>query len=591
MVEPPDQPLLDEQLFQTLLDELALADCGDAMALTGFSPAIGTGTGGLLSPQAMPSDPVRAVIMGVIDHAIPFAHRAFSTASGHSRVAAIWMQGAAPDRPASAGGDLPFGRELRGVGLDLLRRRPDGGLLSEEQTYRQTGALGLRRDGREGRRLGPGLAARISHGAAVAGLAAGLSPDDPDSRNLPIIAVSLPDHLVADTSGAFAPYFVQAAIIFIVNRARRLAARLQAAGRVGPVPVVINLSYGVTAGPRDGSLGLVQLQDLIALNTRDHLHPVHFVLPSGNHRLERLHGQIAKGQSVQWQIPPDDPTPNVVEIWGPRQAQPGDQPGIELSLTLPGGQVAATDFCDQRDGISKLMAGGVEIARAYRQFRQIRRRQSGERYWRQCLTLIAAPTLPVDSRALHGAPSGFWQLTLTDGPATVMDIDVQRDDRLSTFPGTRRQSRLYDQAYQGQGPSGHPLDDDPADPRSVLRRRGTANAYGSGDTQLRVGGAIGGNGVTVATAGASGSEVARYSGLLLSGSPGDLLAQSDRSRLVSGVMAHGCLSGSRADMSGTSVAAPQVARWLALALLEGADLPDRASVIAHAADGRQPPSP
>lgn len=589
-----DQPISESAQFATLLDHLSDPACDCIGPLASGVAGIAPDTAALLSPQAMPITGQRSAIIGVIDYAIPFAHRDLTTASGHSRVAACWLQGAEPVADGTAPADLPFGREIRGAWLDDLRVGAAGQPpQSEDQIYRRTGAL---RTLRTGPRQGPGLAARVSHGAAITWLAAGCPPDDSmanaKARQCPLIAVSLPDHLVADTSGAFAPYFIQAAIIFIVNRARRLARELQADGHQGSVPLVINLSFGATTGPRDGSDSLVQLQDLIARCTRDELDPVHFVLPSGNHRQERLHGVIARGQAVDWQIPPDDPTPNVVEIWGPDQPAPADQPAIELNVTLPGGQVVCTDFGDARDGISCLISGGVEIARIYRQFRHISQR-GGEDCdcWRQCVTVVTAPTRP-SALQFRGAPSGFWQLSLASGPEGPLSIDVQRDDRLPAFPGMRRQSRLFDASYQRHDRHGRTVETDPGDTQSVLRRKGSANAYASGVTQLRVGGAIRLKQITVAEPlpPAPGSpRVALYAGLLDTGSPGDLLAQSDRSELLAGVAVAGSRSGSRGVASGTSVAAPQVTRWLAEALLSGADLPDRDAVIRFARDQQARP--
>ena len=144
----------------------------------------------------------------------------------------------------------------------------------------------------------------------------------------------------------------------------------------------------------------------------------------------------------------------------------------------------------------------------------------------------------------------------------------------------------------------HPVDqrgrvvrDDPNGTASVLRRRGTANAYASGDTQLRVGGSFGDKGVMAATGlSAKGVEVADYAGLLVSGLPGDLLAPSERSRVRAGVMVSGCRSGSNGRLSGTSVAAPQVASWLAEQILAGVNLPDRKAVIDHASNQPAPGS-
>ncbi|MEO1960287.1 MAG: hypothetical protein ABGW82_04830, partial [Paracoccus sp. (in: a-proteobacteria)] len=237
-----------------------------------------------LEDAALP-DPDRGCILAVIDDAIPFAHERLTLPGGVSRVAAFWAQDA-----AFAGGpglDLPSGIELRGPAIgQLLQQVAAGALPGEDAIYRASGVLDFRRDST------PSTAYSDPHGAAVALLAAGFAPQDPAGRDHPLIAVNLPPRITEDSMGTLAPVSILASILFIITRARRLCRLVEArrglsAGSVR-LPVVINLSFGLTAGARDGSSLLERFMDAVSAVAAADLGPVHFVLPTGNNRQSRL---------------------------------------------------------------------------------------------------------------------------------------------------------------------------------------------------------------------------------------------------------------------------------------------------------------
>lgn len=98
---------------------------------------------------------------------------------------------------------------------------------------------------------------------------------------------------------------------------------------------------------------------------------------------------------------------------------------------------------------------------------------------------------------------------------------------------------------------------------------GTVNRYAGGAQQLRVGAAT-----------ACPPAVSAYSSRLADGAAGDVLAVADRSAALPGIVAPGMRGAVRQFLSGTSLAAPQVTRWLAVAA--GQRPADRAGVIALA---------
>ncbi|WP_409597180.1 S8 family serine peptidase [Paracoccus hibiscisoli] len=497
--------------------------------------------GPFLAPAAHPDDPDRAVLVAVIDHAIPFAHPLLTTSAGLSRVAAIWLMdaGAQSRRP-----DIAFGQELRGPQIDALCRPGD-----PEAAYR---ALGL---------TGPGdmsMARHATHGAAVAALAAGHDPGGDAGRAHPVLAVSLPRAALTETSGSIAALFIQAAVIFVIARARALARQMsQRAGRRILPPLVVNLSLGITAGSDDGGALMTRLQDAISASTEPDLGQVHFVLPTGNHRQDCLRAHLAAGQRIGWTIPPADPTPNAVEIWG----APGE--------CLPRLRIAAPQTVPVAVPLDRPGEGQLLDANGHRLARIVLQRRGGAS-GRGCLTVILPPTLPVDMAA-PAAPAGLWQLHLDEAGPSGCDLFVHRDDRLSGLPGQGRQSRLHDPRHARQTEDGRwPLADDPAT-GSLIRRNGTASVYARGARQIRVG----------AACASPEGRVSAYTGLLPDGAPGDVTAPADASPARPGMLVPGVAPASRQRLSGTSLAAPQVTRWLAMALTDGAHIPDRQTLRAE----------
>lgn len=522
---------------------------------------------GLLADAAIPEDPSRATIIGVIDDAIPFAHEMLRIADGHSRVAAIWAQDARPT-PDS---DLPFGREWQGPGIDtLLTRLRDGTLPDEDALYRAAGVLDYGR----GLRASAGYAG--GHGAAVAMLAAGFSNTDPAGRDHPVIAVSLPSALTEDSMGTSAPPYILAAILFVVLRARQLGRHIEHRRGLAPgslrMPVVINISYGLTAGPRDGSTLLEQVMDALSRSGPRDLGPVRFVLPMGNHRQAMLCGSLRPGQAVSWRLQPGDQTDSAVEIWGPRLNTPPARPFV-LRLAAPGLPPAATRFT--REGQISILrdSAEAEIARAY----YLIQRLPDGLGWREGITVIAMPTSP-EGRADPWAPPGDWTVQI-DAAARIGDyeISVQRDEAVPGYPREARQSTLICPDYRIWRENGTMWRNDPPDALSVVRRRGTLNAYGGGAESLRAGAAEGYQPLRE-TRRTDGSI---YSGLHREGGNGDVQAVADRSPASGGIAVAGRDSGSVLTSAGTSVAAPQLARWLAQEMAAGFRPASRAEVIAR----------
>ncbi|WEF24475.1 hypothetical protein [Paracoccus sp. S3-43] len=526
-----------------------------------------------LSPQALP-DPRAGCIIGVIDDAIPFVHQRFTLPGNLSRTASVWLQDAR--FRADRGGDLPSGAEWRGAELsDLLARAATGDLPGEDAIYRLTGAVDLARPAI------PSGAFETGHGAAVATLAAGFDPSDSRARNHPLIAVCLPPRITADSSGVLAPLPILTGILFIITRARRLCRFIERRGGLphGSVrlPVVINISLGLTAGPRDGSTLIERFMDAVSARQAADLGPVRFVLPSGNHRQDRLRARLRPGQQIGWRLPPGDTTFNAIEIWGPPQdhAPRGD---VQITLTAPGLAPATTALTLPWQYSVLSGPDGRPLARAYYTPHHLR-----DGRWRDGIVVIALPTCP-ERLGEPFAPPGEWRIQIAEGtPEGIYDLSAQRDAVIRGFRRGALQSWFHDPAYRNWDARGFPILTDAqngGDPLAI--RTDTVNTYATGDWPLRGGSACRRDErATVPTA------------LLNDTQPGDCLAPVDQAVNNARMIVRGRDSGSFALSSGTSLAAPQLARWMALQLSQGKVLDSRAAIrrLAESQSARPAPTP
>ena len=531
-----------EAIYAELRENLSAYLRADTLAGEGPDPPEAP----FLHPDAAPEPGGGACVVGVIDDAIPLAHprltvRAGAGAPARSRIASVWMMGAAH------GGGARFGREWRGTQIDALlaRHAVPGAGVDEEALYRSAGIW----DAARGPLHGGGR--RTAHGAAVADLAAGMDAADPAARGRPVIAACLPPEVTRDTSGTFAPWFVLLGTLHVLDRARRLA---EALGRP-PLPVVINLSYGVTAGAKDGG-GLVEgFQRLVAERGVEGVGPVRFVLPMGNHRLGRLRARLPEGGgTLTWHAPHDDATPSFVELHGP----PGEAPRGPLAfvLTPPGQPPQRAEL--PHGTAAELTLRGRHVARAYC---GLTRAPDGR--LREALTIAIPAT---DEDAEPRGPAGGWRLTVARGP---FDAYVQRDDAVPGFGGGARQVR-----FTGTGPK-----------EGRVLEEGTVNAWAtvgppwqvaaSGALPRRPEGPPWGPDAPAAGGEAPGA-LAPYSAFPVGVHAEDDPALKDGARAVTdrsparrGVPAAGAFAGAHIRAAGTSVAAPQVARVIADALARG----------------------
>ncbi|HWT35341.1 MAG TPA: S8 family serine peptidase, partial [Paraburkholderia sp.] len=525
----------------------------DSCAAAGL-PSAGTladGTGPAFGPVPgvadSNTDAGQTVFLGVMDDGLAFAHERFRSTSTPSttRIDCFWNQDDAAGTPPG----LHYGSELRKAGIDaLLERCTLAGQVEEDAVYAQAGYVNVRR--------------RWAHGTEVMDLAGGLRPNplhaaslSPDQRaqrealaKVRVLAVQFrtAGRAVRDTSGRWFAVHALDAMRYILRCADDLA-------NGAKYCVVLNLSYGYMAGPHDGSSMIESaIDELIALH-----HDLSVVVPAGNSNVLRCHANftLANGASkdITWRALPDCATPGFMEIWLPEDA---DASKVTVQIRTPSGEmspvIAVKHIVAWQNGRDTLCTvvylDGIATGR------------------RNMILIALAPTVTRQPPRI-AAPAGNWNVTLThaDGASSSLDIHawIQRNETAYGFPIRGRQSRFEDPRYKRFVGGMHVRDFDEHNEDSWIRRRSTLNSIATGSDTVVVGAYRRTDGTAAAY---SSTGPSLYKDVR---SGPDATAISEDSPACAGVLGASTRSGSLVAMSGTSAAAPQVARVLACAKVLG----------------------
>lgn len=486
------------------------------------------------------------VVTAVIDDAIGFANALFRDRETSSRVHLAYLMSSPADVRHRRGWRWEIhGRSLDKRAIDkLLKRHTAAGLTDEDALYAEAGAIDFAGGG-----FTP-LALRASHGTHVAALAAGHRMDKAP-KHRPILLASLPWRVTEDTSG----FNLYPSLLLALHRLEREGRRFRRADG-SAVPMVFNFSYGTLDGPHDGS-GLIPQLIQRAVDRGEG--PVRrMVLPAGNTNLSRTHAQAEVGErgsvTLDLKVLPDDRTDSHVEMWMPPVEHPGWEP-LHVTVTPPGGRPSATVVAGS-DRVHHLRdRDGREIARlSYAPASRVVNRAS--------IVLSINRTAAFDGEAAL-APAGDWRVELwrrRDGEdarraerheGAAVEVWIRRDDTLPGFPPRGRQAHFNNPDYQKYDAYGAPLPVDPPGTHCPVRRSGTLNGLATGEAPL-----------VVASFTRSNSLISDYSasGPVPSRKGPDAAALGDHSPVLRGVLSAGTKSGYLVRQSGTSVAAPRVAR-------------------------------
>lgn len=472
----------------------------------------------------------RRVVLGVIDEGIPFAHARFRSAGG-SRIAYLWQQAALGNGQL---GNRP-GRILDAAVIDAALAAADG---DEDRVYRAVGGLDY---------LQPGVKAlgrSRSHGAHVLDLAAGADPSEHvDDR--PIIAVDMPNAAIGDPSGSLLTPHALLGLLFILEKARAMR-------RPGEtLPIIVNLSYGPHEGPHDGTSILETAMDYLIAASAASATPMRIVLAAGNARQARAHAAFElrprASQTLAWRLQPGSLAPSRLRIELPRHPALG----VEVELVSPSGGPRVAGSGSMPQACLRDAAGRVIAQVSYLATGSIR-----------AVELTVAPTGRDPAvGAQPVAPSGLWTVivrNLNQHRPLHVHAWIARSDTPSGRPARGRQSYFDDPDDARFDAVGRPLLVDPPGTTSYVRRSSTLSGIATGAlTDV-----VGARAVEDPAPRRYSSAGPHLNPLRPRAAP-ESLAPGDRSAARRGVLAAGTRSGSVRAMNGTSVAAPQAARWLA----------------------------
>ena len=486
-------------------------------------------------PQWTDLRPQGTVIVGIIDDGIAFANERFRLANGETRFDYLWLQGAASPGPS----DLPFGREFERKDINqlLTDHRLPGGAVDEEGLYRDAGLIDMAAPEYQS------AAQFVSHGTAVLDTAAGYCPEDPAAEHVTIIGIGLPIPIIQDTSGSFLDRFVMLGIDRILLRVEEL----ERANEIKtPCPVIINISFALTAGPKDGNMPIDRYM------RRCRRRPgLAFTLPAGNDRQSRVRARLEEGRRLTWRTLPDDRTSSFLEIWmEPRDMEPrgeGEPPGPRVTCKLtPPGMAEPLPLTAAFGEYVNFGADHRPIARAYYEWHRDPHRPNRGRE----RIVVALPPTVADYPDQDYGPPGDWRIELEGLKGRDQaDLFIQRDDTLFGGAARGRQSYFVDGIYADHEDNGRPFELD--DGSGLVTRLGTITSFALSDQAVVVG-ATDGTGRLMPYSGV-GQESRRIR-------EPDEHEVADDSRVHEGILAAGTFSGSTVVISGTSMAAPKACR-------------------------------
>lgn len=484
-------------------------------------------------------------IVGVIDDGIAFANERFRDSSGRTRIEFMWDQGNfIPSDSTTA-----YGRELKNGDINALMAlaQSSTSTLDEDALYRMIQYDETRR--------------RFAHGTFVLDIASGMDPSRVDDETPRIIAVQLqsPSRRTRDRGTGWLNARTLDGLRYILQRATEVKA-----GETPPV--VINLSYGLMAGPHDGSGMLEEAMDQLIRLGNGYGMPVNIVIAAGNSNLSRSHAHLriptGESKTLCWRALPDDPSPNFLEIWLPRLSN-GSAPAVRVRAKPPTTNHSAWIGMDE----TWAWQSNTDVLCTVTSRRVVATGGQG------MILMSVAPTSPA-STAIESAPIGNWDIEIENLHTEDIDIQawIQRDETPYTFPLFGRQSRLADPNYIAFDQFGYALDMDPAvrpNPpspvpdwtKAFISRKSTLNAIATGAETIVVGGFQRGNGIP-ARYSSSGPTLDNSSGVSAGFAP-KVVAVSDDSTVTRGVLGAGTRSSAVTAINGTSVAAPQITRWIA----------------------------
>ncbi len=373
---------------------------------------------GLSSSEDQDQDqPLTGGTLVVFDYGCPFLRAQFmDEARSSTRIVALWHQeNFAANPPWQPPAPMARGRVLTGAQINpLIKHARDPGWSGDEATVYSS--INYLIDYAHPRR-------RVftnTHGAHVLDLAGGcpnpLAPDQPpdEASRAHLVFVQMPEDTAGDSSAAS----LGACLLDGLRYALQLACPT--------APLVVNVSFGTTAGPHNGSSMIEQAMDELL-----QLRPTNFavVLAAGNSRQLGLHCRrtvsAAHSALFRLKVMAGDRTDTFVEFWY-------EQPlagSIAFRARLPNGDWspwiaadAGVDLCDET---------GTEVVASL-----IHRRKVPNGSLSMMLLALRPTETPADDDGPLAAP-GQWEVEVrldtqgkTAGQSETVAVNawIKRDD-------------------------------------------------------------------------------------------------------------------------------------------------------------------
>ena len=507
------------------------------------------------------------ILIGVIDDGCPFAAAHFvksilGVAAG-TRVRGIWDQN--PDRnPIRVDSNTEFGELLSSdfnYGLEFLRDseppspavrkiglnewinlHSTAGSVDEDGCYAEAGFKTLKRQRSHGAHVTDVLAGRVPISSRICRRdpPSWQSGTDP-AASADVVFVQFSEDCIRDATGVWLKSYVVHGIYYILSFVDPTITK----------NVLINVSYGPTTGPHDGTAELESvLTELVTIFDGSPGKPkLEIFLPAGNAYLSEGHVVFERTSTLPdhvdwtWRIPPDNSVLCFGEVW----MKKNDASGVIVTLTSPSGltSTSTTGPIPPPDGIPFPSFTGVYAPREW----------GDNTVW-----LIAVE--PTIAHSGFVPEHGHWTIRV-DGVgvnAKVHAYAARSDPNLDVRSGARR-SYFVDAEWERTRSAEARCkyaDGEFDKAGSLIHRHGTLNgiATASVPSVHVAGGYILSNGRKSPYASAGPARGGPRTGP-------DYVLPCDESYALGGIRAGGNRSGAVFRLRGTSTAAPQLARQIA----------------------------
>jgi Subtilase family len=288
--------------------------------------------------------------IGVFDYGCPFLRREYAAgAGGKTRVAALWHQETFElEGPWQLPAKMAYGREMSGATIHKLRKTARTDYYIDEEEAGVYAGLNYLVDYDSPRRR----VYTATHGAHVLDVAGGCPDpvshrDDDWASEAKLVFVQMPEDTAGDSSGASLGAYLLDALRYML-------------WVTDPTePLVVNVSYGGTAGPHDGTSLIEQAMDDLLMQR-----PYNFaiVLAAGNSAHQGLHTrrEASERRSALFRIAVAscDRTDTFVEFWYemPTDAQ------LQFRTRVPDGDWSPWVVPDDQTVLKDLAGQGETVA-------------------------------------------------------------------------------------------------------------------------------------------------------------------------------------------------------------------------------------